>query len=329
MNLVNHRALTKGSAVRGGVGAAAPLRGVLFFPVTPFGPDGEVNTAALAEHIERGVSAGPGAVFAACGTGEFNALEPGEFETVVRIAVETTAGRVPVYAGCGGSLPLARQFAAAASRAGADGLLLLPPYLVSCPPEGVANYVEQVAAATSLPIIVYQRNNAVFTPETAIQVARLPNVVGFKDGLGNLDAMQRIVLAVRNAIGGKPFQFFNGMPTAEMSQLAYRAIGVTLYSSAVFCFAPEIALAFHAAVEANDRERAEVLLERFYAPLVALRNKVPGYAVSLIKAATELSGIATGPVRAPLVQPAPKHVEELRRIIAEGRALVELPRMHA
>ncbi|MBN8924268.1 MAG: 5-dehydro-4-deoxyglucarate dehydratase [Rhodanobacter sp.] len=329
MNFVNHRSTTKGSAARGDAAAAGQLRGVLFFPVTPFGLDGEVNVEALREHVARGASAGPGAVFAACGTGEFNALEPGEFETVVRVAVEAVAGRVPVYAGCGGALPLARQFAAAAARAGADGLLLLPPYLVSCPPEGIANYVEQVAAATALPIIVYQRNNAVFTPETAVQVARLPNVVGFKDGLGNLDAMQRIVLAVRGALGGKPFQFFNGMPTAEMSQLAYRAIGVPLYSSAVFCFAPEVALAFHAAVEAGDQARVDALLEQFYAPLVALRNKVPGYAVSLVKAATELGGIATGSVRAPLVPPAPKHVEELKRIIAAGRALVEQPGKHA
>ena len=329
MNSANHRSTLQGNHASGEAGFAGQLRGVLFFPVTPFDTTGEVNTAALAEHIQRGVAAGPGAVFVACGTGEFNALEPGEFEAIVRVAVEATAGRVPVFAGCGGSLALAKQFAAAASRAGADGLLLLPPYLVTCPPEGVARYVEQVAMATSLPIIVYQRNNAVFTPETAVRVARLPNVIGFKDGLGNLDAMHRIVLAVRGAIGSKPFQFFNGMPTAEMSQLAYRAIGVTLYSSAVFCFAPEIALAFYQAVEENDLARAEALLEHFYAPLVELRNKVPGYAVSLVKVATELGGIATGPVRAPLVMPTAEHVEALKRIIAAGRALVGQPRVTA
>lgn len=298
------------------------LSGVLFFPVTPFAPNGEVDVAALAEHIRRGVASGPGAVFAACGTGEFNALEVGEFETVVRVAVEATAGRVPVFAGCGGSLPQARQFAAAAQRAGAQGLLLLPPYLVSCPPEGLAQYVEQVAASTPLPLIVYQRNNAVFTPETALRVARLSNVIGFKDGLGNLDAMQRIVLAVRGGIGDKPFQFFNGMPTAEITQRAYRAIGVPLYSSAVFCFAPEIAKEFYDAVERNDTAHVDALLQNFYVPLVELRNKVPGYAVSLVKAAVRLNGIAAGPVRAPLVEPTPKHLERLEQIVAAGRALV-------
>ncbi|TAM23617.1 MAG: 5-dehydro-4-deoxyglucarate dehydratase [Rhodanobacter sp.] len=299
------------------------LSGVLFFPVTPFHANGEVNLDALAEHIQNGVAHKPGAVFVACGTGEFHALEVGEFETVVRAAVEATAGHVPVFAGCGGSLAQARQFAAAAQRAGADGLLLLPPYLVSCPPEGVVAYVEQVAASSSLPLIVYQRNNAVFTPETAVKVASLPNVIGFKDGVGRLDDMQRIVLAVRKAIGDKPFQFFNGMPTAEMAQQAYRAIGVPLYSSAVFCFAPEVALAFYSALERNDVARTEALLRDFYTPLVELRNKVPGYAVSLIKTATRLNGIASGPVRAPFVEPTPEHVAELERIIAAGRALCE------
>lgn len=312
---------TNPSTETGDAASGDLLQGVLFFPVTPFAADGAVNPEALAEHVERGVAAGAGGVFAACGTGEFHALECGEYELAVRTAVDVTRGRVPVFAGCGGSLAQARQFAAAAQRAGADGLLLLPPYLVSCPPEGLADYVEQVAASTSLPIIVYQRNNAVFTPQTAVRVARLANVVGFKDGLGNLDAMQRIVLAVRAAIGAKPFQFFNGLPTAELTQQAYRAIGVGLYSSAVYCFAPEIATAFYRALERGDRARVETLLADFYVPLVELRDKVPGYAVSLVKAATRLSGIDTGPVRAPLIEAKAEHVAELERIIAAGRAL--------
>lgn len=307
----------------------APLEGVLFFPVTPFDADGALNEHALTEHVRRGVSAGAGGVFVACGTGEFHALDLGEYERVVRIAVEETASRVPVFAGCGGSLPLTRRFAAAAERAGADGLLLLPPYLVRCPPDGLVKFVEEVASSTALPMVVYQRNNAVFTPEAAAHVARRPNVVGFKDGLGDLDAMQRIVLAVRAAIGDKPFQFFNGMPTAEMTQLAYRAIGVELYSSAVFCFAPEIALAFYTAVRSNDHARANALLEKFYAPLVKLRNKVPGYAVSLVKAATTLSGIAAGPVRAPLLDAAAEDVDELVSIIAAGRALTTAANLSA
>ena len=87
--------------------------------------------------------------------------------------------------------------------------------------------------------------------------------------------MQRIVSAVRPP-GESDFLFFNGMPTAEMTQLAYRAIGVPLYSSAVFCFAPDIALAFHGALEKGDAETVDTLIDEFFRPYVELRHKRPG-----------------------------------------------------
>ncbi|WP_137816001.1 5-dehydro-4-deoxyglucarate dehydratase [Gandjariella thermophila] len=296
--------------------------GVLFFPVTPFDAAGELAEDALAEHVKHGVSAGPGGVFVACGTGEFHALEPAEFERAVRVAVEATAGRVPVFAGAGGALPLAVRFAEAAERAGADGLLLLPPYLVASPPAGLVRWVTAVTGRTSLPAIVYQRTNAVFTPDTAAEVAELPGVVGFKDGLGDLDLMQRIVLAVRDRVGG-PFPFFNGLPTAEMTVPAYRGIGVELYSSAAFCFVPEVSLAFYRAVTAGDTATTERLLTEFYRPLVELRDTVPGYAVSLVKAGVRLRGLDVGGVRPPLIDPTPAHLAELDRLIARGLRLVE------
>ncbi|MET0235016.1 MAG: 5-dehydro-4-deoxyglucarate dehydratase [Kibdelosporangium sp.] len=298
------------------------LDGVLFFPVTPFDAAGGVAEDVLAEHIKHGVAAGPGGVFAACGTGEFNALDVDEFERVVAVAVEATAGRVPVFAGAGGPLPIAKQFARAARAAGADGLLLLPPYLVSSPPAGLVRYVEEVSQAGSLPTIVYQRNNAVFTPESAVAVACLPDVIGLKDGLGDIDQMQRVVLAIRSRVD-KPFQFFNGLPTAELTVPAYRGIGVELYSSAVFCFAPDISLGFYKAVTSGDTVLTNRLLTDFYLPLVELRDKVPGYAVSLVKAAVARTGLAVGGVRPPLVDPSAEHLVELDRIVAAGRAVLE------
>lgn len=216
------------------------LDGVLFFPVTPFGPDGEVDYDRLAEHINRGVAAGPGGVFVACGTGEFHALGLSEFGEIVRRTVETVAGRVPVFAGAGGSLVQAKEFAASAKANGANGILLLPPYLVTMPPAGLVEYTRAVAQTTDLPVIVYNRSNAVFDEAGAVAVAQLPTVIGFKDGTGDLDNVSRIVIAVKAALAGtgKDFLFFNGLPTAEITQQAYRALGVTLYSSATFAFAP-------------------------------------------------------------------------------------------
>lgn len=300
------------------------LDGVLFFPVTPFDSHGEVDYDRLAEHIDRGVAAGPGGVFVACGTGEFHALGLAEFGEIVRRAVEVVAGRVPVFAGAGGSLVQAKEFAVSAKTNGADGILLLPPYLVTMPPAGLAEYTRQVAAATDLPLIVYNRGNAVFDESSAVAVAQLPTVIGLKDGTGDLDNVSRIVVAVKHALAdsGKEFLFFNGLPTAEITQPAYRAIGVTLYSSATFAFAPELALAFYNSLETGDTDLTEGLLREFFHPLVRLRNQVPGYAVSLVKAGVTLEGIDAGPVRAPLVMPTAEHVVELERITAAGRAVL-------
>lgn len=295
--------------------------GVLFFPVTPMTASGDVDLDALAQHIAKGVEAGPGGVFIACGTGEFHALEDEEFGAVVRTAVDVVAGRVPVYAGAGGSVAQAKHFALAAKAAGADGLLLLPPYLVEVPQPGLVDYTRAVAEATDLPVIVYNRNNARFTEASAVAVAKIPNVVGFKDGTGNFDQVARIVAAVTTQVD-PDFLFFNGLPTAETTQLAYRAIGVPLYSSATFAFAPDLALAFYNALESGNTQLANALLNAFFIPLVRLRDTVPGYAVSLVKAGVTMEGVPAGPVRPPLVMPSTEDLTELASIVAAGRAVL-------
>ena len=296
--------------------------GVLFFPVTPFTEDQTVDLDALARHLAKGVEAGPGGVFIACGTGEFHALELDEFRSVVRVAVEIVAGRVPVYAGAGGSVAQAKGFAKAAQEEGADGILLLPPYLVEVPQPGLVDFVAAVADVTDLPVIVYNRNNARFTEASAVAVARIPNVIGFKDGTGNFDQVARIVQAVTTEVD-PDFLFFNGLPTAETTQLAFRAIGVPLYSSATFAFAPDLALAFYDSLESGNETLTNALLNAFFIPLVRLRDTVPGYAVSLVKAGVTMEGIPAGPVRPPLVMPNSADLAELAAIVAAGRAVLD------
>ncbi|MFJ8754738.1 5-dehydro-4-deoxyglucarate dehydratase [Streptomyces sp. NPDC102441] len=297
--------------------------GPLFFPVTAYGPDGAVDLDVFRAHVRAGVDAGAAAVFACCGTGEFHALSPEEFQLVVRAAVEETAGQVPVVAGAGYGTALAIQYAKLAEEAGADGLLAMPPYLVIAGQEGLLAHYTALAAATSLETVVYQRDNALFTPETVVALARTPGIIGLKDGHGDLDLMQRIVSAVRTGLPGEDFLYFNGLPTAELTGLAYRGIGVTLYSSAVFAFAPDIALAFYRALDSGDDDLVNALLDHFYRPLVELRAKGHGYAVALVKAAVRLEGLDVGPVRTPLTEPTAAHIEELTSIIGNGRTLLE------
>lgn len=294
--------------------------GVLFFPVTPFAEDGSVDVALLKEHITSRLPFGPGGVFPACGTGEFHALSIDEIRTVVTTAVEAVAGAVPVVSGAGGPLGHAIAAAKVAEEAGADALLVLPPYLVTGPTDGVVAYVEAIAAASSLPVIVYHRGTAKFTAEAITRLTANPKVVGFKDGIGDVGLAQEIVSAI-NASGRADFALFNGLLTAELTQGAYRGLGIPLYSSAAFAMAPEIAKAYYDAYVSGDEERRNALLEGFYAPLVRLRDQTPGFGVSLIKAGLRLAGLPVGPVRPPLVDPTEEQLLELKSILAKGHEL--------
>ncbi|GAA0798412.1 5-dehydro-4-deoxyglucarate dehydratase [Spirilliplanes yamanashiensis] len=298
------------------------LHGLLSFPLTPFTPDDEVDTGVLADHVAQQIAAGPAGLFVACGTGEYTALNLDEYRRVVRTAVRESNGRLPVVAGAGGGPQQAREFARAAAECGADGLLLLPPYLVTSTPAGLIRHVAYVAGATGLPLVVYQRANAVLDPASALALLDIPTVAGIKDGRGDVDAMTRLVTTVRGS--GHPraegFGFLNGLPTAEVSATAYRAIGVPSYSSAALCFVPDLATAFHRAHVAGDELVTRTLLAEFYLPLVALRDKVAGYAVALPKAGAILAGLPMGSVRPPLVDAAPEHVEQLAALIEAGRA---------
>jgi 5-dehydro-4-deoxyglucarate dehydratase len=294
--------------------------GVLFFPVTPFTPEGTVDVDILKEHITSRLPHGPGGVFPACGTGEFHALGIDEVRTVVTAAVEAVAGQVPVVAGTGGPLGHALAAARVAQEAGADALLVLPPYLVTGPTDGLVAYIEAVAAASSLPVIVYHRGNAKYTAASMTRLAANPKVIGFKDGLGDVGLAQEIVSAI-NASGRADFLLFNGLLTAELTQGAYRGLGIPLYSSAAFAMAPEIATAYYDAYVSGDEERRHALLEGFYAPLVRLRDQTPGFGVSLIKAGLRLAGLPVGSVRAPLVDPTEDQLVQLKSILARGYEL--------
>ncbi|UVS78925.1 5-dehydro-4-deoxyglucarate dehydratase [Actinokineospora sp. UTMC 2448] len=292
------------------------LDGVLFFPVTPFDDHG-VDVPALRAHIEHGLAHGPGAVFVACGTGEFGALDRAEHADAVRAAVSVVGGRAPVLTGAGGPLPHARACARQAADLGADGLLLMPPYLSRGPQAGLVSYALAVADASPLPLVLYQREPVRYTPESVGRLAEHPRVVGFKDGSGDLDLLHRIALTVRD----KDFLLFNGLPTAEFSMPAYAGMGIPLYSSAAFAFVPEVATAFHTAFTEGDTERVRALLDAFYRPLVELRDRVPGYAVSLVKAGARLRGQPVGSVRAPLVDPSDADLAALSSIIDRGLAV--------
>jgi 5-dehydro-4-deoxyglucarate dehydratase len=295
----------------------ARARGLLSFPVTPFTSDNEIDVPRYREHVQFMIDAKPGALFACGGTGEFFSLDLDEYRQLVRAAVEQSAGKVPIVAGVGYGTRLACEFAKAAEDAGADGIMVMPPYLITAEQEGLYRHYHVIASTTRLGVILYQRDNAIFQPATVGRLAEIPNVVGFKDGHGEMERLIRI----RTVVGDK-LLLLNGMPTAELSAQAFYGAGCRTYSSAVFNFVPRIARAFFTAIEADNDAGCQRLLDGFYRPFADLRDRVRGFAVALIKGGLMVTGRSCGGVRPPLIDPNPQQLEELRAIVERGLSLV-------
>ncbi len=293
--------------------ASALVKGLLSFPVTNFSSDGTLDPVAYRDNIAWACSHGPAGLFAAGGTGEFFSLTQREVATVIEVAVAEVNGRLPLLAPCGYGTAVAKEFARTAEELGADGLLILPPYLTECEREGIAAHVEAVCSATRLGVIFYSRANATIDDLTLERLCdRCPNLVGFKDGVGDIEMMTRIYARMGNRL-----TYLGGLPTAETFALPYLEMGVNTYSSAIYNFLPKFALDFYRAVRAREHATVYALLRDFVLPYIDIRNRKKGYAVSIVKAGMKLIGRDAGPVRSPLLDLSSDEMNELAALIGK------------
>ena len=157
-------------------------------------------------------------------------------------------------------------------QAGAAGLLLFPPYLTEASQAGLVAHVSAVCRATDLGVIVYSRANAVLDDITVAELAdRNPNLIGLKDGVGDIERMTRTYAKV-----GDRLIYIGGLPTAETFALPLLQLGVSTYSSALYNFLPEFALRFFAAVRAQDRAAVYGMLNDFVIPYLDIRDRARG-----------------------------------------------------
>ncbi|AFL90416.1 5-dehydro-4-deoxyglucarate dehydratase [Terriglobus roseus DSM 18391] len=285
--------------------------GLLSFPVTHFTPDGEFKEDSYRKHLAWLDAHKLAALFAAGGTGEYFSLTLPEYSRVVTAAVAETAGKMPILAGCGYGTRTAIEFAKAAETAGAQGILLFPPYLVNPDQDGLFRHVKAICDSTSLGVIVYNRDNAIATDTTIARMCdACPNLVGFKDGVGDLELMMKIYLRM-----GDRLTYIGGLPTAETFALSYLEMGVTTYSSAIFNFLPKWATDFYAAVRRRDHAYIAKEMREFVVPYLAIRDRRKGYAVSIVKAGVRLMGHDCGPVRTPLSDLTDEEMTQLKTLI--------------
>ncbi|CAN5486434.1 5-dehydro-4-deoxyglucarate dehydratase [soil metagenome] len=285
--------------------------GLLSFPITHLRADQTFDEPAYREHIGRMSQYPVSGLFAAGGTGEFFSLTPAEVVRVVAAAVAEAPADLPVVAPAGYGTAIAVEMVKAAESTGAQGILLFPPYLTEASQDGLVAHVKQVCAATRLGVTIYSRANAVYSETTVAQLAEAcPNLVGFKDGYGDIELLTRIYAGI-----GERLTYIGGLPTAEMFALPYLKLGVTTYSSAIFNFVPQFALDFYDAVRRDDTDWVIKSLNDFVIPYCNLRNRKAGYAVSIIKAGMTVIGRPAGPVRAPLTDLDAGEVAELADLI--------------
>ena len=288
--------------------------GLLSFPVTPFDCEGAFNPHAFAAHLEWLSPHKIAGLIVAGGTGELFSLAPAEVIDVVKTA-RVVQPIKPVIAGCGYGTRMACDMAQQIEAAGGDGILLLPHYLINAPQDGIAAHIRAVCKSTQMGVIIYNRGHSVVSAETLEQlVDQCPNLIGFKDGTGDIDTVKRITVRL-----GARLAYIGGMPTHELFAQAFRGAGVDTYSSAVFNFVPETALAFYAAFSNGDDATCNALLRDFYYPFSRIRDRKAGYAVSAIKAGVALRGFHTGLVRTPLTDLTEEERRMLKTVIGSSR----------
>jgi 5-dehydro-4-deoxyglucarate dehydratase len=285
------------------------MRGIIGYPLTPFHRDLSIDIAGLEQNVADIVRHPFCAINAPAGISEIFSLSPEEAAEVVRRTVRVTAGKMPVIGSVCFNTPLAIEAARKMEEAGADALLVLPPYYQNPPEDGLLEYYRAIGACCGLPLAVYSRGWAVFTPDQVACLAEaVPTLAYWKDGQGDARTYQRIM----SRVGGR-LTWIGG--AGDDCAAMYSAIGVRAFTSSISAVAPRLSLAWGDAALAGDLERLNSLLEKYVHPLFALRARKRGYEVAVMKKAAELLGKPAGAARPPIPALPARDIEDLKRLL--------------
>lgn len=285
------------------------LSGVIAFPITPFKEDLSLDLPALHQNLTSLLNYQISAIVAAGGTGEMYSLTPAEYTRVIELTALAVEDRVPVIAGVGFGQRLAIEMAQTAEKAGADGVLVFPPYYQHAEDDGLFEYYRAIGAATKLGMLVYSRDWTNFTPAMVERLTSIPTLIGWKDGQGDIRRLQ----AIMNRVGDR-LHWIGG--AGDDMVAAYYSIGIRTFSSSIATVAPQLSLKLHELADAGDSEALTELLNECVIPLYALRARRKGYEVSAMKAMMDMVGLNGGPVRPPLVNVTSEEEDELRTILS-------------
>src|SRR5437588_2414108 len=232
------------------------LSGVIAFPLTPFRIGLSLDVEGLQENLAKLLAHPISAVVAAGGTGEMYSLTPAEHLEVIQTTVAATQGRVPVIAGVGFNQQLATETARAAVEAGANGILVFPPYYPNADDDGLLAYYRAIGDATRLGMFIYSRDWANFTPAMVERLTSIPTLVAWKDGQGDIRRYQMII----NRVGDR-LHWIGG--AGDDLAPSYYGLGIRTYTSSLANIAPKLSLKIHELASRNDSVPLNDLMAKY------------------------------------------------------------------
>lgn len=285
------------------------FHGVFGFPVTPFQKDLSLDLAALEKNCDWMAGFPFCSQVIAGGTGEVYSMTPDESIECVRVAVKAINGRMPVVAGVAYNATMASYMAREMEKAGAEALLVMPPYYINAPEEGLIQYFEAIGNSCGLPLSFYTRDWAAFTPAQVQRLLdRVPTLKMWKDGQGDMRKYQRIICEVGDRIA-----WIGGI--GDDCAPGYFAVGCQAYTSSISNIAPKLSLKIAELGLKGDFAGLAELMKKYVHPLYALRDRTKGYEVSIMKAAMEVLGHPAGPVRPPLTNIKESEWADVRKLM--------------
>ena len=276
--------------------------------ITPFTADGKVNEKVLAEIIEYQISHSTDAIVICGTTGESATLDHNEHTQAIKVAVDVTAGRIPVIAGTGSNdTAYALKLSNDAEKLGVDGLLMVTPYYNKASQEGLIKHFNYVADRVSTPIILYNvpsRTGCEIKPETYAELAKHKMIYAAKEATGNLSSIAKTISLVP-----EDFAIYSGNDDQITPIMSLGGKGViSVLSNILPQVAHDIA---QTALDGDFKKSAELQLK--YLELCNAMfmdvNPIP------VKVAMRMMGIDVGPLRLPLCDMTPANTEKLKSVL--------------
>lgn len=285
--------------------------------VTPFDENGDIDFPATEALIEHLIANGSDGLVVAGTTGESPTLTSAEKLALFKFTAQQVNGRIPVIAGTGSndtrsSVTLTKQ----AQEAGVDGIMLVTPYYNKPAQDGLFQHFKTIAAATHLPVMLYNipgRSAVNMAPETIIRLSAVDNIVSVKEASGNLDAASVIIEGTPDG-----FTVYSGDDGLTLPLMAIGADGIVSVASHIIGNEMQEMVANFTngnlkEAAAQHRKLLPVMNALFAAP-----NPVP------VKTALQLMGIQTGSVRLPMIPLNDQETATLRQLLEAGNIKVSV-----